>query len=181
MKYRRIILINIFGFMLSACGVGGVFGIADMGAEENIQFVAPAVDSPAPNFELLDLNGKLVQLEDYRGQVVMLNFWATWCPPCRLEMPTLNSRYEAHSTEFTVLAVNFAEQENVVEEFALELGLSFPVLLDSDGAIQEQYQVRGYPSSVFIDADGIIRIIHIGILTDGQLDSYLAELGIGER
>ncbi|MDH3944797.1 MAG: TlpA family protein disulfide reductase, partial [Anaerolineae bacterium] len=82
-------------------------------------------------------------------------------------------------SEFTILALNFAEPEELVREFAQELGLSFPIFLDDNGVIQELYQVRGYPSSVFIDPDGIIRIIHIGIMTDGQLDGYLAEMGIG--
>lgn len=179
MKSRTLLGLGLLCILLAACGSGIFSGAAGLGDAIELPGAAPVVGAVAPNFELQQLDGKKRQLVDYRGQVVMLNFWATWCPPCRLEMPTLQSRYVKHGSEFTILALNFAEPEELVREFAQELGLSFPILLDDDGVIQELYQVRGYPSSVFIDPDGIIRIIHIGIMTDGQLDGYLAEMSIG--
>jgi len=137
------------------------------------------VDAPAPNFELSLLSGETVQLDDFQGQVVLLNFWATWCGPCRLEMPAFQERSETYSDELSVVAVNFDEPQADVQDFVDELGLTFEILLDPGAEIQRLYQVRGYPTSYFIDTEGIVRILHIGVMTDSQLDDYLADLGIG--
>lgn len=137
-----------------------------------------AMNTPASNFELISLSGDRVQLDDYRGQVVLLNFWATWCGPCRLEMPAFQERSETFADDLKVLAVNFDEPEADVQAFVDELGLTFEVLLDPRAEIQRLYQVRGYPTSYFIDAEGLVRVLHIGIMTEGQLDNYLADLGI---
>lgn len=136
--------------------------------------------APAPAFDLMDVHGEKVELADFHGEVVLINFWATWCGPCRLEMPVLQDYYERYRSDgFQVLAVNYAEPRDEVESFAAELDLSFPLLLDPGGAIQRRYGVRGYPSSYVVDRRGIIRMVHIGILTEGQLDGYLEELGLG--
>jgi peroxiredoxin len=136
------------------------------------------VDSPAPNFELVSLSGEQVQLEDFQGQVVLLNFWATWCGPCRLEMPAFQERSETFAEDLKVVAVNFDEPQADVQAFVDELGLTFEILLDPGAEIQRLYLVRGYPTSYFIDAEGVVRVLHIGVMTDGQLDDYLADLGI---
>lgn len=138
-----------------------------------------AVGETAPDFRLLSLSGEQVQLEDFRGQTVLLNFWATWCGPCRLEMPAFQERSETFAGDLKVVAVNFDEPEADVQAFVDELGLTFEILLDPGAEIQRLYQVRGYPTSYFIDAEGVVRILHIGVMTDGQLDDYLADLGIG--
>ncbi len=137
-----------------------------------------SVDASAPNFELVSLSGDKVQLEDFQGQVVLLNFWATWCGPCRLEMPAFQERTETFADDLKVVAVNFDEPTDDVQAFVDELGLTFKVLLDPGAEIQRLYQVRGYPTSYFIDAEGVVRVLHIGVMTDSQLDDYLADLGI---
>lgn len=137
---------------------------------------APEVGAPAPDFTLQDLRGANVSLGDLRGQVVLLNFWATWCGPCRVEMPAIQERYNGGG--FAVLAVNFDENPAQVRNFANEFGLSLPILLDPDGKVQELYRVRGYPSTYFIDAQGQIRFIHLGEMNTEELDSYLAQLGV---
>jgi len=137
-----------------------------------------ALDGPAPTFELESLSGDQIRFEDYGEQVVLLNFWATWCGPCRLEMPAFQDRFKQYNDELQVVAVNFDEPKHEVQNFVDELGLTFDILLDPGGEIQRLYQVRGYPTSYFIDADGVVRIIHIGLMTEGQLDDYLSELGI---
>ena len=140
--------------------------------------IAPEVGAEAPDFVLRDLAGNDVRLSDYRGETVLLNFWATWCGPCRLEMPAIEGRYQAFKEDdFNVLAINFDESEDAVREFRDELGLSFPLLLDPGGNVQHLYRIRGYPSTVFVDPEGVVSIVHIGILTEGQLDQYLLELG----
>ncbi len=136
-----------------------------------------SVGSQAPDFVLETLAGENLSLADVRGQVAILNFWATWCAPCRLEMPALQSRFEKYDGRLRVLAINFDEPRPDVQAFVDELGLTFDVLLDPGAEVQELYRIRGYPTSYFVDADGFIRAIHIGLLTEGQLDGYLADLG----
>lgn len=123
--------------------------------------------SPAPSFTASDLRGNEVSLEDYAGSVVLLNVWATWCPPCRHEMPSMQRLYEDFDDEpFEVVAVSVDapagetdDQGNPggnVGEFVDELGLTFPILHDPAGKIQRIYQVRGLPESFVIGKDGVI-------------------------
>ncbi len=137
---------------------------------------APEVGAVAPDFTLANLNGASVGLSELRGQVVLINFWATWCVPCRVEMPAIQARY--NDGDFAVLAVNFDESAEKVRAFADELGLDFPILLDPGGKIQELYRVRGYPSSYFVDTNGVIQFIHIGEMSNADLDNYLSQLGL---
>jgi peroxiredoxin len=140
---------------------------------------AVAVGLPAPPFALETTGGDEIQLESLRGSVVVLNFWATWCAPCELEMPHLEARYRQRSSdEWEILAVNYDEPSAQVAEFGRRLGLSFPLLLDPGGVVQALYRVRGYPTSMFVDRQGLIQIVHIGIMSSDQLDRYLEEMGI---
>ena len=140
---------------------------------------APVVGAPAPDFNLQDLAGNLVTLSSFKGQVVLINFWATWCGPCRIEMPALQRRYEAFKEQgFAVLAVNLDEPITDVGAFASSFGLTFPVLLDPGAMVNDLYRVRGYPTSFFVGRDGVIARQQIGVMTEGQLDDYLVELGL---
>ena len=112
---------------------------------------------PAPDFALKDLQGNLVVLKDLRGRVVFLNFWATWCPPCRVEMPSMERLYqELKDRGFVMLAVDMQENEKLVEAFISSLSLSFPALLDLDGDISFLYGIRGLPTTYIIDREGKI-------------------------
>lgn len=137
---------------------------------------APEVGAQAPDFALQTLEGATVRLSDLRGQVVLLNFWATWCGPCRGELLTLQDRYNHGG--FEILAINFDEPTAQIRPFVTNLGLSFPVLLDPGGATQELYRVRGYPTSFLVDSDGIIRFSHIGEMSTEIINNYLAQLGV---
>lgn len=140
----------------------------------------PVEGSLAPDFTARTVEGDEESVAAHVGEVILVNFWATWCGPCRTEMPALEDRYRRYRGDgFTVLAVNFDEPAEVAESYGLELGLSFPLLLDPGGRIQSLYEVRGYPSSYFVDRQGVIQIVHIGLMTERQLDDYLGELGIG--
>jgi peroxiredoxin len=111
----------------------------------------------APSFRLKDLNGKEVKLEDHRGKIVFLNFWATWCPPCRDEMPSMEKLYtEFKDRDFTILAVDLQEGTRKVRAFKEKFKLNFPILLDSDGRVGSRYVVRSIPTTYLIDREGYI-------------------------
>ena len=112
-------------------------------------------DTAAPNFTLRSLKGRDVSLEDLKGQVVFLNFWATWCPPCRNEMPSMEKLYQRmEGRAFTMLAVDLQENEDQVRSFVETAGYSFPVLLDPSGRTGAAYQVSGIPTTYIIDKRG---------------------------
>lgn len=141
---------------------------------------SPEVNSPAPDFNLQSVAGETIRLSDLRGQPVLINFWATWCAPCRIEMPALQDRFETYTEEgFAILAVDFDEPAEAVLAFGEEFGLTFDLLLDPGGKIQDLFRIRGYPTSFFLDEQGVIKVVHIGVMTEGQLDGYLAEVGLG--
>lgn len=141
---------------------------------------APVVGAPAPNFTLTNLQGEAVSLSDYRGSVVLLNFWATWCGPCEAEMPTLEQRYQTlQNNGFVVLGVNADEGQPEVQAFVNRLNLSFPIVLDPGNTVNTLYRVRGYPTTILIAPDGTVARVHVGYLTERQLDTYLSALGLG--
>ena len=141
------------------------------------------VGAPAPDFTLFSLAGPPVSLHEQQGKVVLINFWATWCAPCREEMPALQAAYEKLADQgLVVLGVNWTQVDYLpdVEAFVEALGLTFPILLDSDGTVSEDlYQVLGLPTSVLIGRDGTVRAVRIGILDlqelEGTLQAFLAE------
>lgn len=141
---------------------------------------APQINAPAPDFELKSLTGEKKHLADYQGKVVVLNFWATWCGPCKDEMPFFQEIYERYGSEIAVLAVNNQETVDKVSPFVEELGLTYEILMDNDGSVATQYQVIGFPTTYFIDPNGIIKFLHVGVLTEEQLDGYLDLLGVIE-
>ncbi|GAB4545571.1 MAG: TlpA disulfide reductase family protein [Anaerolineae bacterium] len=124
---------------------------------------APQAGFAAPDFALETRDGQTLRLSDLRGQAVLLNFWATWCPPCRAEMPAIQRVYQAYRDQgFTVLAVDVGEGEAQVAAFADGRGLDFPILLDREGSVSARYQVRAMPSTFFIDRAGVIQEVTLG-------------------
>lgn len=119
----------------------------------------------APDFELQSLTGETVKLSDFRGEKVMVNFWATWCPPCRAEMPDMQRFYE--DTDIVILAVNLTEtttERNHVPRFVDEYGLTFPVLLDENLIAATLYRIQPIPTSYLINSDGTIHNMAFGAL-----------------
>ena len=139
--------------------------------------VSASVGSSAPGFVLQDLNDNTLSLSEMRGKIVVLNFWATWCEPCKLEMPFFEQLHNSGQSDLEIWAVNFDEPPQQVKNFVEEFNLSFPILLDPGGKIQDLYRVRGYPTTYVIDEQGVIRFHHIGLITENQLGSYLEQLG----
>jgi cytochrome c biogenesis protein CcmG/thiol:disulfide interchange protein DsbE len=119
----------------------------------------------APDFTLDLVGGGQVTLSELRGDVVLINLWTSWCPPCRLEMPAIQQVYEANRERgLEVLAVNmtYQDSESAAVEFARELGLTFPILLDRTGVVGYQYQLRSLPTTFFVDRQGVIQQVILG-------------------
>jgi peroxiredoxin len=141
---------------------------------------APLVGHPAPDFALDTPDGTRVVLSELRGQVALINVWATWCPPCRAEMPAIQAAFEQYRDQgFTVLAINMQERPEYVTAFMAERGLTFPTPLDADGRVSVAYQARVVPSSFFVDRRGVVRAVYRGPLPHsaiaGTLEQLLAE------
>jgi len=145
MKKTLAVIVLVFFVLLSGC-------------EKKV----PRVNSPAPDFILKDIEGKSVRLSDYRGKVVVLEFWATWCPPCKLAIPEFNSLYEKYiGREFEVLAVSIDEDSSGLRSFAKEYGISYPVLADNKN-VAELYGITNIPTTIIINKEGIISNKHLG-------------------
>jgi len=133
------------------------------------------VGRPAPAFQLQSLAGGAVSLADYKGRPVIVNFWATWCEPCKQEMPALQAEADA-TPDLVVLGVDNVESAVKVRPFVEQLGLRFPILLDQDGSVVERYQVTGLPTTFFIDRAGVLRSIYRGPLTPDTLRENVARI-----
>lgn len=149
------------------------------GGQTVIQSAPEVVErgKPAPTFTSPSLAGSEIALADYAGDVIVVNFWATWCPPCKAEMPGINAFYEAYQDEgLVVLAVNAKENEATVRPFIEASGFSFPVLLDPAGSVVNQYQVRSFPTTIVVDRDGVVQYIHTGMISPEELEAVVAPL-----
>ncbi|CAM3939800.1 redoxin domain-containing protein [Alkalicoccus chagannorensis] len=132
----------------------------------------------APDFELTTLEGETVQLSDFRGSPVMLNFWATWCPPCRAEMPDMQQVYDDGDLE--VLAVNLTSSESSADDvstFVTDFGLTFPILMDEEAEISDLYEIQPVPTSYFIDENGRIQQASYGPVNEEQMRQQAEMLG----
>ena len=138
---------------------------------------APVVGAPAPAFDLQDIAGNEVSLASARGHPLLINFWATWCGPCRIEMPAIELRYQANREKgLLVYAIDYDEPQGLVDDFAKAFNLSFNVLLDPGGKVNDLYRIVGYPTSYLVGADGVIKVIHVGAMSEAQLDDALAKV-----
>ncbi len=135
------------------------------------------VGQAAPDFELTSLDGETVRLSQFQGQPVVLSFGATWCPDCRIEAPLLEEVHQNHP-ELVVLLVDSNETPGVVQGYAEKMGLTHLILLDSDGAVSELYEIFAIPTELFIDADGIIRAKLVEQVTPELLAEKLALIGV---
>lgn len=134
---------------------------------------AVSSSTPAPDFTLAARGGGSVSLSQLRGQVVMINFWATWCGPCRQEMPLLDDIYRKYrKMGFTLLGVNVEPDARAAEEWLEQTPVSFPILYDPDSKVSKLYKVAGMPSTVFIDRKGNLRVLHKGY-KPGDENEYL--------
>ena len=138
----------------------------------------PTVGMQAEDFRLADLEGKQQSLSQYRGKIVLLNFWATWCKPCTTEMPAMQTTYDKlRDKGFVVLAINELEDDARVREHIKQYGHTFPVLMDHDNKVANQFGVVGLPVSVFIDQEGRVQeYIKGGLLTEQRIEETVARI-----
>ncbi|HEY3312877.1 MAG TPA: TlpA disulfide reductase family protein [Anaerolineales bacterium] len=133
-----------------------------------------AVDFPAPEVKLTDLNNKPVALSDFKGQVVLYNAWATWCPPCKEEMPTLNAYYQAHRDEgFVIVAIEDGEPLAEVADFVKSYGLTFPVWPDPKWVATTAFKTEALPTSFVIDRSGQVVLTWTGPINRANLEKYV--------
>lgn len=147
------------------------------------KIAAPRPGFLAPDFELQTLTGENIRLGQLHGRPVILNLWASWCPPCKAEMPAIQRVYAAYSDRgLAVLGVNMTYQDDAesAQRFAREQGVTFPILLDRDGSVGRQYEMRALPTTFFIDGDGVIQDVVVGgPLSEALLRSKALQL-LGE-
>lgn len=131
----------------------------------------------APEFRLRGIDGAEHALSELRGQVVLINFWATWCGPCRNEMPAIQATYDAHAGEgFVVWGINDGEESALVAPYLQQLKLTFPVMLDRDSRVSRLYRVYALPTTYFIGRDGVIKQVAVGEMSGGSLDATVKKL-----
>ncbi len=180
MKKNSFLPPLLLGLGLILAGLAVFFWLQTTPANlaEDTQSVIPVpVSYPAPSLELRTLSGQPVRLADYRGQVVLVNMWATWCPPCKQEMPDLEAYYQAHRHQgFVIIGINDGESADIVRPFVEAYGLSFPIWLDERGLSEKAFRTINLPSSYVIDRHGTIRFAWKGAITYDVLETYITPL-----
>jgi len=131
---------------------------------------APIVGHLAPDFTLQTPIGESYTLSDFRGQPVVLNFWASWCGPCRVEMPFFERTQMKYNGQAAVIGVNQGESVEIVRDFGVRQGISYPLLVDDDNRVNLDYNVNSLPTTIFIDADGVVQEVIVGIVNQAVLE-----------
>ena len=142
---------------------------------EGLGYVAPEIGEIAPPIEAELLSGDEISLDNLRGKTLIINFWATWCIPCRKEMPYLQEVFEKHGDQLTVLAINMNEDADRVRPFIQEFGYTYPILLDPSDDLAAEHNVRGLPVSFIVGPEGDIVYRRIGEILPEEFDVWLAE------
>ena len=148
-KTNAYIIITFFTAILSSCIYNPPEAVVNIGQS-------------APSFKLPDLDGREISLEEYKGKIVLLDFWATWCSPCRMTMPVVEKLSREYPDEMVVLAVNLRESKEDIEKYAFEQAISSQILLDEEGKVSSNYGAYAIPMQFLIDRSGIVRHIQTG-------------------
>ncbi|WP_129630057.1 TlpA family protein disulfide reductase [Candidatus Oscillochloris fontis] len=180
----RLVILILLALSLSSCARAtpaapasqGGLSLATQSEMLTTGTQRPADGSSAPDFSYTMADGTRHKLSDLRGTPVILNFWATWCGPCRTEMATFEQAAQTYRDDLVILAVNRNEAPSVISAFGNELGLTFPLIANMSGDIGDRYGATSLPMTFFINRDGTIQRRHVGIISAVQLEEYLAEL-----
>jgi cytochrome c biogenesis protein CcmG, thiol:disulfide interchange protein DsbE len=179
--FQRTLAFIVIGIGLIAFGVAAMTLLTLRQAQaertEPASVVPVSADYPAPSLTLNDLDGNPRSLSDYRGQVVLVNLWATWCPPCVEELPTLNAFYRDYSKDgFVIIGIDDGEEENVVEDYVARAGLTFPIWLDPSYLSESAFGTMNLPSSYVIDRQGQVRLQWVGAISRSMLEKYVVPI-----
>lgn len=179
-RHAGLILVGL-GFIVAAAAIGFALSnarAAISGPSRDSGAVPVAVEFDAPAVTLEDLSGNPVSLSDYLGRVVLVNLWATWCPPCAAEMPLFERYYETHGDQgLVVVAINDGESAGAVEDFVIRNGLTFPVWLDPTyEATDRAFKTGNLPSSYVIDRGGTVRLMWFGGINEENLEKYVTPM-----
>ena len=167
------------GAVPPADAVSTELGLLDTPSPAGVK-VGTGIGRLAPNFRLENSEGGTIALSDLRGTPVLLNFWATWCGPCRFEMPELQALFGRMGDRLFILAVDLDESKGEVNNFKEELGLTFPTVLDDGQKVFDRYAPFGLPSTYLLDADGVIRGVKIGpFVSQDDIENSLEKIGLG--
>jgi len=172
----------VLGIGLILIGLAAFLLLQGPASTEDAQTVSRSVtpvevNYPAPELSLQNVNGETESLIGYRDQVVLVNNWATWCPPCKAEIPTLEAYYKAHTADgFVIIGVDAGESQDNVLKFVQGSGMSYPVWIDLNGAALDAFNNESLPSSYVIDRNGIVRLAWVGEINREMLEKYVTPL-----
>jgi thiol-disulfide isomerase/thioredoxin len=180
-SFQRTIGLIVIGIGLIALGVAAMTLITLRQAQsertDSASVIPVAANYPAPELSLNDLDGNPRSLADYRGQVALVNLWATWCPPCVKELPTLNDFYRDYAANgFILVGVNDGEELPVVKDYVTRTGLTFPIWLDPSFLTESAFGTMNLPSSYVIDRQGQVRLQWIGAISRAMLEKYVVPI-----
>ncbi len=166
--------------LVSLMGAGWIYISRETSDAEPMPVTtAPYVGNLAPDFTLQTIDDQTITLRDFTaegGTPVVLNFWATWCPPCRVEMPYFESVNNLYDGEVAILGLNQAESARVIADYARDHGLAYPLLVDEDMRVNNLYGVLNLPTTIFIDRNGVVREVLIGTISQAVLEDRIEEL-----
>ncbi|PKG24167.1 thiol-disulfide oxidoreductase ResA [Niallia nealsonii] len=172
MKKKRLLVRSTIFLLISAAALYTIYASITNKKADQLQ-----VGQKAPDFILVDQYGKKQQLDNYKGQGVFLNFWATWCKPCETEMPLINKVDKKYSEKgIQVLSINIGESSLAVDRFIEKYQLDFSIMNDANEGVQDSYAVNPLPASFFIDKDGMVKVIYTGELTEEKMEALLEKI-----
>ncbi len=173
---RRHHLILVSASIVIVAAIAGLFLFSNPEASEEAPGAGPAsAENPAPDVELVDFEGNTVRLSDFVGTPVVINFWASWCPPCVAEMPDFEAVNQDVGDRVAFIGVNFQDDPDLAAKLAVETGVSYLLVRDPQGLIFQEFDGLGMPTTVFIDASGSIREVITGQMSQSQLRAKIAE------
>jgi thiol-disulfide isomerase/thioredoxin len=175
---QKITPLILLGLGLILIAASGYFILQNTSAQSDLSAVPVQVNYASPELTLTDTQGVTHSLADYKGQVVLVNLWATWCPPCKAEMPTLDAYYNKYKKDgFTIIAINDGDPAPEVIQFVKDYRLTFPVWLDLNYIATEQaFRTLNLPSSFVIDRNGMIRLQWVGEINRKTLEKFVTPL-----
>jgi cytochrome c biogenesis protein CcmG/thiol:disulfide interchange protein DsbE len=177
-KTRKFIPLLLLGFGLVLIGIAAYLILRDIPPQTDLSTVPVRVNYSSPELTLTDIQGVTHSLSDFQGQVVLVNLWATWCPPCKAEMPTLQAFHDKYADKgFTVIAINDGDPTSDVLQFVKDYQLTFPVWLDPTySATEDAFKTLNLPSSFVIDREGIVSLSWVGEINNKMLEKYVVPI-----